>query len=197
MNTSSPLAPPVNMVASMTFGISFFSHSLVLVRFCSRRASRCWGVSAALDFAFLVLFCSKRAYRCWGVSAALNNFIPLQFGLTRPVDFRFLGAILKTNNSGLPSLPGRLATIPSQPPTLTGAVTSKQASSSLLLAFASMVILGVEPHRDPWPYFCSRPTTSFMQLQNGSKRKHHIIIIYGPLPSNRWCIWLLLGETNS
>jgi hypothetical protein len=32
---------------------------------------------------------------------------------------------------------------------------SKQASSSLLLAFASMVILGVEPHRDPWPYFCS------------------------------------------
>jgi hypothetical protein len=26
---------------------------------------------------------------------------------------------------------------------------SKQASSSLLLAFASMVILGVEPHRDP------------------------------------------------
>jgi hypothetical protein len=30
-----------------------------------------------------------------------------------------------------------------------------QASKSLLLAFASMVILGVEPHRDPWPYFCS------------------------------------------
>jgi hypothetical protein len=29
------------------------------------------------------------------------------------------------------------------------------SSSSLLLAFASMVILGVEPHRDPWPYFCS------------------------------------------
>jgi hypothetical protein len=27
--------------------------------------------------------------------------------------------------------------------------TRKQASSSLLLAFASMVILGVEPHRDP------------------------------------------------
>jgi hypothetical protein len=27
--------------------------------------------------------------------------------------------------------------------------TSKQASSSLLLAFASMVIFGVEPHRDP------------------------------------------------
>jgi hypothetical protein len=26
---------------------------------------------------------------------------------------------------------------------------SKQASSSLLLAFATMVILGVEPHRDP------------------------------------------------
>jgi hypothetical protein len=26
---------------------------------------------------------------------------------------------------------------------------SKLASSSLLLAFASMVILGVEPHRDP------------------------------------------------
>jgi hypothetical protein len=26
---------------------------------------------------------------------------------------------------------------------------SKQASSSLLLTFASMVILGVEPHRDP------------------------------------------------
>jgi hypothetical protein len=30
-----------------------------------------------------------------------------------------------------------------------------QASSSLLVAFASMVILGVEPHLDPWPYFCS------------------------------------------
>jgi hypothetical protein len=28
-------------------------------------------------------------------------------------------------------------------------VYSKQASSSLLLAFASMVILGVEPHQDP------------------------------------------------
>jgi hypothetical protein len=28
-------------------------------------------------------------------------------------------------------------------------LASKQASSSLLLAFANMVILGVEPHRDP------------------------------------------------
>jgi hypothetical protein len=36
-----------------------------------------------------------------------------------------------------------------------GANPFKQASSSLLLAFASMVILGVELHRDPWPYFCS------------------------------------------
>jgi hypothetical protein len=34
-------------------------------------------------------------------------------------------------------------------------LASKQASSSLLLVFSSMVILGVEPHRDPWPYFCS------------------------------------------
>jgi hypothetical protein len=34
-------------------------------------------------------------------------------------------------------------------------LSRKQASSSLLLAFASMVILGVEPHRDAWPYFCS------------------------------------------
>jgi hypothetical protein len=33
---------------------------------------------------------------------------------------------------------------------MTGLSTpAKQASSSLLLAFASMVILGVEPHRDP------------------------------------------------
>jgi hypothetical protein len=39
--------------------------------------------------------------------------------------------------------------------TLTSKQASKQASSSLLLAFSSMVILGVEPHRDPWPYFCS------------------------------------------
>jgi hypothetical protein len=79
------------------------------------------------------------------VSAALNNFILLQFGLTFP----FLGAILKANNSGLPLLPGRLATIPSQPRTLTAVVTLRQAGSSSLLAFASMVILGVELNRDP------------------------------------------------
>jgi hypothetical protein len=46
-----------------------------------------------------------------------------------------------------------------KPPTLNptaGPVhRTRQASSSLLLAFASMVILGVEPHRDPSPYFCS------------------------------------------
>jgi hypothetical protein len=48
--------------------------SAVLVRFCSRRASRCWGVSAALDFAFLVLFCSKHTCH-WGVSAALNTIL--------------------------------------------------------------------------------------------------------------------------
>jgi hypothetical protein len=37
----------------------------------------------------------------------------------------------------------------------TTSIIRKQASSSLLLAFASMVILGAEPHRDPGPYFCS------------------------------------------
>jgi hypothetical protein len=31
----------------------------------------------------------------------------------------------------------------------TNPMVSNQASSSLLLAFASMVILGVEPHREP------------------------------------------------
>jgi hypothetical protein len=38
-----------------------------------------------------------------------------------------------------------------------GLTQSKQASSSLLLAFASMVILGVEPHRDPWPWPTGSP----------------------------------------
>jgi hypothetical protein len=55
--------------------------------------------------------------------ACKANFILLQFGLTCPIDFRFLGAILKTNNSGLPLLPGRQATIPSLPRTITAAVT--------------------------------------------------------------------------
>jgi hypothetical protein len=36
-------------------------------------------------------------------------------------------AILKANNSGLLPFPGRLATIPSQPRTLTATVTLKQA----------------------------------------------------------------------
>jgi hypothetical protein len=41
-------------------------------------------------------------------------------------------------------------TAASRPSPLTSSqLPSKQASSSLLLAFASMVILGVEPHRDP------------------------------------------------
>jgi hypothetical protein len=36
---------------------------------------------------------------------ALNNFILLQFGLTCPIYFRFLGAVLKANNSGHSPLP--------------------------------------------------------------------------------------------
>jgi hypothetical protein len=64
---------------------------------------------------------------------ALNNFLPLQFGLTCPIYFRFLGAILKANNSGLPPMPGRLPTIPSQPSTLTGAVTPRPTASFMQL----------------------------------------------------------------
>jgi hypothetical protein len=81
---------------------------------------------------------------------APNNFILLQFGLTCPIYFLFLGAILKANNSGLPLLPGRLATIPSQPRTLAASLTL-------------------------WP------TASFIQPQNGPKRNHHPIVVYGPL----------------
>jgi hypothetical protein len=44
-------------------------------------------------------------------------------------------------NSSLPLSPFSI-TLPLQ-------ASKQQASSSLLLAFASMVILGVEPHRDP------------------------------------------------
>jgi hypothetical protein len=79
---------------------------------------------------------------------------PALFRLTCPIYFRFLVAILIANDSGLPPLPGRLATIPSQPRTLTAAVTH-------------------------WP------TGSFIQPQNRPKRKYHLIVVYGPLPSNR------------
>jgi hypothetical protein len=69
-----------------------------------------------------------------------------------------------TRNNWVPSLPLKTPDPALQPllqPTLMASLaitshnwlgtvrSSKQASSSLLLAFASMVILGVEPHRDP------------------------------------------------
>jgi hypothetical protein len=54
-----------------------------------------------LHIYFSLEFCLELLHLC---GPALNNFIPLQFGLTCP-------------------LPGRLATIPSQPATFTGTVT--------------------------------------------------------------------------
>jgi hypothetical protein len=51
----------------------------------------------------------------------------------------------KRNILPLPGIQPHLSTpMPVETP-----ISSKQASSGLLLAFASMVILGVEPHQDP------------------------------------------------